>query len=78
MLKGNIVDLKNNLKKYLDSVLKGNTVTIMKGYVAIAKIVPIKSALPNKTKLGIGRGTAKVKSNLTDPFIPEADWEMLK
>lgn len=76
MYRGNINDLKNNLKKFFDLVLAGNVVTIMKRNVPIAKIVPIESKAENSTKLGAGKGSVKILGDLTEPLIPEQDWDM--
>ncbi len=78
MNKGNIVDIKNNLKYYLDLVSKGIKVTIMKRNVPIAVIIPFNSHKKNQTKLGCGKKTVNFLGSLTDELIPEDDWDMLK
>lgn len=78
MYKANIVEIKNNLKYFLDLVLQGKGVVIMRRNVPIAQIVPAGGEVRNKTTLGCGRGTARVQGKLTEGLIPESDWEMLR
>jgi prevent-host-death family protein len=73
----NIAELKNQLSKYLAAVEGGEEVEVRKRNVPVARIVPISGAKVNRTKLDCGRGTAKVKGELTEPLIPPEDWEML-
>ena len=76
MSKANIVDLKNNLKHFLGLVTEGVVVTIMKRNVPVAQIIPLKAKHINKTSLGCGAGSVEFVGSLTDPFIPEEDWDM--
>ncbi len=78
MYKGNIVDIKNNLKYYIGLVTQGEIVTIMKRNIPVAKIIPYVSHRENKTKLGCGKDSVTFLGSLTDPLIEEDDWEMLK
>jgi len=73
----NIAELKNRLSKYLAVVEQGEEVEVRKRNVPVARIVPIKGTKINRTKLDRGRGTAKIKGDLTEPLIPPDDWEML-
>ena len=74
----NIVELKNNLSKLLAYVVQGEEIEIRKRNIAIARIVPARRAAKNRTKLGCGLGTATILGDLTDPLIPEDDWQMLR
>ncbi len=74
----NIAELKNNLSKYLASVEKGEQVEIRKRNVPVARIVPVAGRKPNLTKLGCGRKSARILGDLTEPLIPEQEWEMLE
>ena len=42
----------------------------------VARVVPIRRAGRNRTVLGCDEGSVVVKSDLTAPMIPDADWEM--
>ena len=44
--------------------------------VPLARVVPIPASRRNRTVLGSGRGSAIVRTSLTDPLIPLDDWEM--
>jgi prevent-host-death family protein len=74
----NIADFKNNLSRYLAAVEAGEEVEVRKRNVPIARVVPIAKEAGNRTRLGTGRGTAVVMGDLTEPQIPEEDWNMLR
>ena len=79
MKEANIADLKNNLSKYLSYVEKGESVRICKRNVPIADLTPVRvRERSNRTKLGCGLESAKIKGDLTEPFIAHEAWEMLK
>jgi prevent-host-death family protein len=78
MKMANIAEFKNNFSRYIAAVEQGEEVEIRKRNLPIARVVPVKASAPNRTRLGCGRGTAKVVGDLTEPLIPESDWEMLK
>lgn len=73
----NIAEFKNKLGRFIAAVEQGEEVEIRRRNLPIARVVPVKAAKPNRTKLGCGRGTAKVVGDLTEPLMPEDDWEML-
>jgi len=73
----NIAELKNNLSKLLAEVVRGEEIEIRKRNIAIARIVPARPATRNRTELGCGLGTARILGDLTEPLIPEDDWQML-
>lgn len=74
----NIAEFKNHLSEYVAAVANGEEVEIRKRNVPVARIVPIRAPGSNRTVLGRGAGTVTVKSSLTDPLIPQEDWEMLQ
>jgi antitoxin (DNA-binding transcriptional repressor) of toxin-antitoxin stability system len=77
MKTANIGELKDNLSKYIGFVEKGEVVAIHKRNIPIALLVPHRTrGEGNRTRLGCGRGTVRVKGDLTEPLIPEADWDM--
>lgn len=77
MKKANIAELKNDLSRIIAVVEGGEEVEIRRRNVPVARLVPIRTAHSNQTRLGIGRGTATVLGDLTEPMIPEEDWGML-
>jgi prevent-host-death family protein len=78
MKMANIAEFKNNLSRFIAAVENGEEVEIRRRNLPIAKVVPVTTRRANRTKLGCGRGTAKAVGDLTEPLIPEADWEMHK
>ena len=79
MKKANIVELKNNFSKILMYVEKGERIQVCKRNIPIAYIVPFEEKKhENRTQLGIGKGTAKIIDDPTEPMIPQENWDMLK
>jgi prevent-host-death family protein len=75
----NIAEFKNNLSKILADVEQGEVVEIRKRNVPIAHLMPFESRQRvNRTKLGCGRRSVVVKGDLTEPMVPEENWEMLR
>ena len=73
----NIAEFKDHLSEYLAAVADGEEVEIRKRNVPLARVVPLRAPRRNRTVLGCGAGTVVVKSDLTEPLIPQEDWEML-
>jgi prevent-host-death family protein len=76
MKMANIAEFKNNLSQFIAAVENGEEVEIRRRNLPIARVIPVTTRRANRTKLGCGRGTVKIVGNLTEPLIPEADWEM--
>jgi len=73
----NVTELKSHLSRFLSLVGHGEAVEVCKRNIAIARIVPVATAPTNRTKLGCGVGTVKIKCNLTEPALDSGEWEML-
>jgi prevent-host-death family protein len=73
----NIAELKNRLSEFLSFVEQGEEIEIRKRNLPIARLIPVASKRSNKTKLGCGAGTIKIRGSLTEPLIPKDAWEML-
>jgi prevent-host-death family protein len=73
----NIAELKNRISEYLSAVENGEEVEVRKRNVPIARIVPVEKAGGNRTVLGCGRESGRIIGDITEPLIPEDDWEML-
>ena len=78
MTTANIAEIKNHFSHYLGLVEQGGSVQVCKRNVAIARIVPIESGNTNQTKLGCGKGSLKIKGDLTAPAMDSSDWNMLE
>ncbi len=75
----NIGEFKNNLSKFISFVEQGEVVQICKHNVPVAKLIPYGSEKAgNRTQLGCGEGTVDIKGDLTEPLIPEKNWDMLE
>ena len=75
----NIAELKNNLSRFLALVESGEVIEICKRNIPIARLVPLGPRnKKNHTRLGCGQGSVKIHADLTEPVIPEENWEMLK
>jgi len=74
----NIAEFKRKLSSYLAAVQRGEELEIRKRNLPIARVVPVIRPRPNATVLGCGRGTVEIAGDLTDPLVPESDWEMLR
>ena len=71
-----LAEFRNHLSEYLAAVANGEEVEVRKRNMPVARVVPIRRAGRNRTALGCGEGSVVVKSDLTAPMIPDADWEM--
>jgi len=76
----NVAELKNKLTAYLALVEKGQSLVVCRRNIPIAKVEPLPSKpKPAKGNLfGCMKGTGVILGDLTEPCIPEDDWEMLK
>lgn len=76
----NVADFKNKLGDYLAMVEKGAKVIVCRRNVPVARFEGVEGQGKhvNRSKLGSMKGTVKVLGDLTEPLIPEDDWEMLK
>ena len=71
-----LAEFRNHLGEYPAAVANGEEVEVRKRNMPVARVVPIRRAGRNRTVLGCGEGSVVVKSDLTAPMIPDADWEM--
>lgn len=78
MESANVAEFKKHLSTFLQKVEMGETIEICRRNVPIAHFVGVSKKAENRTVLGCGEGTVTYLGNLTDPFIPQDSWEMLK
>jgi prevent-host-death family protein len=77
----NIAEFKDRLSEFLEVVEKGGEVIVCRRNVPLAKIQPIRKATPGKPQnsvLGCMKETLVIRGDLSEPCIPETDWEMLR
>ena len=80
MYKYNISDAKAQFSKVMETVESGEAVVLCKRNKPVAQVVPISEALPQKkhtTRIGWAKGTVKIHEDLTEPAVPESEWDML-
>ena len=77
-MQASVAELKAHLSRVLSKVEKGATCLVLKHNKPIAEVVPVKKRKKNRTRIGCAVGTAKIRGDLTEPLIPEGDWDMLK
>lgn len=78
MISANVAELKSKISEYIKSVTEGETVTVCIRNNPVAMITPLKTKKSrNMTQLGCGKGSVKVKHDLTEPAISPSDWNML-
>ena len=79
MKSANIAELRNHLSEWLALVEAGGEVEIHKRNLPIARIVPVPAPpARNRTVLGSGAGSVQVLGDLTEPALPEAEWDVLQ
>ncbi|OGV57060.1 MAG: hypothetical protein A2X45_01555 [Lentisphaerae bacterium GWF2_50_93] len=78
MKTANIAEFKTNLSSFISLVEKGEEIEICKHNIPVARVLPMFHKVLNKTKLGCGRKTVRIKTDLTEPAMSESAWEMLK
>lgn len=78
----NVSDAKTHLSSVVDQVEQGEIVVICKRNVPVAKILAFHADVPREghhTEIGWAKGTgARIHGDLTEPVLPETDWEMLR
>jgi prevent-host-death family protein len=73
----NIAEFKNRLSEYLALVNQGEEIEVRKYNIPVARVIPVHRPGKNRTRLGCGRGSVEISTDLTEPLIPADDWEML-
>lgn len=74
----NVAQLKDHLSQFLRLVEGGEALEICKRNVPFARLVPLPRTRRNKTQLGCDLKSVAVKADLTEPAMPDADWDMLR
>ena len=74
----NVAELKSHLSEYLEAIEGGKEFIVCRRNVPIARIVPIEKPVKNRSQLGGCEGQGQTFGDLTEPFIPLEDYEMLK
>ena len=75
----NVAEFKDKLTEYLAKAEAGEQIVVCRRNVPVVRLQRIARTIrPNRSTLGSMRGTVQVLGDLTEPFIPENEWEMFK
>jgi antitoxin (DNA-binding transcriptional repressor) of toxin-antitoxin stability system len=77
----NVAEFKDRVCEMLALVEQGGEVIVCRRNVPVARVEPIRprpARKPSHSVVGCMKGTVKIHGDLTEPCIPEDDWEMLK
>ena len=77
----NVAEFKDRFSELLALVEQGGEVIVCRRNVPLARVEPIRkptSRPPRRGVVGCMKGTVRIHGDLTEPCIPEADWEMLR
>ena len=74
----NVTELKSHLSEYLEAIEGGKEFIVCRRNVPIARIIPIEKPVKNRSQIGWCVGKGQTFGDLTEPFIPLEDYEMLK
>lgn len=79
----NVSEAKTHFSSVVDQVEQGETVLICRRNLPVAKITSVAPDRASKEKhhtvIGWAKGTgACIQADLTEPVLPEKDWDMMK
>jgi len=72
-----VAQAKDQFSRCLSKAEAGQTITIRKHGKPVARIMGIPEEAKNRIQFGTGRGTVKIKCDLTEPAFDPEDWECL-
>lgn len=81
MVRAKILDLRNNLSRYLKRVLAGEEVVVCRRNTDIAVIRPIPpEGRRGRTRRNLGwmKGRGKIRGDLVAPAVTADEWEVLR
>lgn len=77
----NVAEFKDRFSELLALVEQGGEVIVCRRNVPLARVEPIRKPTPRKAQhsvVGCMKGTVRIHGDLTEPCVPETDWEMMK
>jgi prevent-host-death family protein len=77
----NVAEFKDRFSELLALVEEGGEVIVCRRNVPLARVEAIRKPAPRaapRRVVGCMKGTVRIHGDLTEPCIPDADWEMLK
>ncbi|MBM3854660.1 MAG: hypothetical protein FJ399_16165 [Verrucomicrobia bacterium] len=76
----NVAEFKDRFSELLVLVEAGGEVIVCRRKVPLARVAAIRKPAPRtapRRVVGCMKGTVQIRGDLTEPCIPEADWDML-
>lgn len=76
----NVAEFKDRLAELIALAERGKEIVVCRRNKPVARLAAVepKPRKVNRSRLGSMKGTVEILSDLTEPFIPESEWEMLK
>jgi len=77
----NVAEFKDRISELLALVEAGGEVIVCRRNVPLARVEPIRQPTPRQAPrrvVGCMKGTVRIHGDLTEPCIPEEEWEVLK
>lgn len=77
----NVSEAKAKFSAVVEQVERGEEILLCRRNLPVAKIVPsrvIGEVLGHRTRIGWAKDSVRLHDDLTDPIIPEDNWDMLK
>jgi antitoxin (DNA-binding transcriptional repressor) of toxin-antitoxin stability system len=71
MIHVDVQQMQADLPRYLDAVVRGETVVVCKDNQPVAELKPVAPAEPSKRPLGLGLGLGEVLPTFFDPLPPD-------
>ena len=78
MRRASVAELESHVGQFMGFVERGEELEICKHNVPFARIIPLPLKRKNRTKLGCDLHSVTIKSDLTEPAVPDEDWSMLE
>jgi prevent-host-death family protein len=77
----NVAEFRDRFSELMALVEQGGEVIVCRRNVPLARVEPIRKPARRKARrrvVGCMKGTVRIHGDLTEPCLPEEDWEMLK
>ncbi len=77
----NVAEFKDQVSKFLAIVEQGNELIVCRRNVPVARVEPIRQPSAKRVRgcvVGCMQGTVTILGDVTEPCLPEGDWDMLK
>ena len=73
-----VAELKKHLSQFIMLAREGEEIEVRKRNEPVAHLIGIVPKPTNRTQLGCGRGTGRIRGDLTENLLPTDHWDMLR